>query len=201
MSANHRAVMNVKPSELAPGSPGAHLAAAQADAERMFGDAPVPVWNPSSRWRISVAGAAAATLAAGVAWGWLAGAPPAVVAAASRPTLATAPIVIAAAPDSAVTATGAAVTPGPAQRSSCENTAACRSPSPARPVEPELAAAIADPDAWALNPQPWRAVDPPSFVATVNTPVLPDEDNPTPGEETSPDDADATTQSTGDRLQ
>lgn len=189
--------MNAGPSEPATGSPAAHLAAAEADAERMFGDAPMPVWNPSSRWKTWVAGAAAAMLVAGIAWWWLAGAPQAGVDAAPRATLATAPSVDGAALNSAAPATHAAVTRGPAERSSCDNTGACRSPSMSPPVEPELAAALADPDAWALNPQPWRAVDPPSFVATVNTPAIPDENDTTPGEETSPDDAGATTPSNG----
>lgn len=194
--------MNVRPSELATGSPAAHLAAAEADAERMFGGAPVPVWNPSSQRKTSVvAGAAAAMLVAGIAGWWLVGAPQAVVDAAPRPTLATAPGLDGAALNPAASATHAAVIPGLAERSSCDNAGACRSPSMSPPVDPKLAPALADPDAWALNPQPWRAVDPPSFVASVNTPAIPDENDTTPGEEASPHDAGATTQSNRDPSQ
>jgi len=179
--------MNTSRSASAPNSPAAHLAAAQADAERLFGDGPVPLWTPSSRWRTWAAGGAAALLVAAGAWWWPTDAPQAVMGVAARPARATDPIDGRIALRPAAEATGAA--PSLAPRSACDDAGTCRGST----SSPQAAPEPADPDAWALHPEPWRAVDPPSFVGLVNTPQVPDENDTTPGEETSPQDEVTTT--------
>ncbi len=165
----------------------AHLAAAQAEAERLLGNGPVTLWRPSSRWRMRAATAAiGAAMLIGGAWWWHAEAPPQRVAAAAQPVPANPSM------DDRTFFQAAAPVQAPAtlalaDRSRCDDEASCGRPAMSGPIAPEWAAALEDPDAWALHPQPWQAVEAPAVARRVNIPPIPDENDATPGEETGPE--------------
>jgi hypothetical protein len=64
------------------------------------------------------------------------------------------------------------------------------------PMPPSMASEAADPDAWALNPEPVPAANPPEFTGDSNIPSIPDENDATPADETNPqqDEAEELTQ-------
>jgi hypothetical protein len=69
--------------------------------------------------------------------------------------------------------------------------AAPSAPAPMPAAEPTPLSVLPESlEAWALDPQPLVATsDPdPSTGSLVNTPVIPDEHDPTPADETAPDD-------------
>lgn len=185
MAAKHDTATNARPA-----GPAAHLAAAQADAQRFVGEGPVVLWRPSSTRRRAVAAVAVALLLAAAAWWWWpAGA--SVEATAANPAAVspgpqgTAPSSVPP-PDAA-----AAVAPGEVadeaasplcDRAGCAGLATLPTPS----TPPTIAGEAADPDAWALNPEPGPSASPPSFTGFSNIPEVPNENDATPADETSP---------------
>lgn len=172
-------------------SPADCLAAAQADAQRMFGDGPVPMWRPATRWGRWVAGAAVGAVLGGVLWGWAAhvpapaGAGTVAVGAAAPPGTAKS-----AAPPKRVNPTEPAAASAADQRGVCE-AAGCGWKAWSGPIAAGVAPAQSDPDAWALHPEPVQMAALPGFTGLVNVPEVPDEGDATPGVEVSVEDVPA----------
>ena len=172
------------------------LAAANADAQRFFGDGPVREWHPPASRRWWPTGGLLAAAAALAAWGagWLdgpAGADPAIVVAAAPPLPGpTEPGVAAPAP-AAVRAAAAPAQPCAAMP--CTGAAAPIAPAPGRLAGAGAAppsAWPADPDDWALDPQTIgtpAAAPSRTRRALHNVPDIPDDADPTPAEESSAD--------------
>ena len=186
-----------KTSNAAPHSLAACLDAAQSDADRFFGDGPVRIWRPAFDWRPWVAGAALAAVATlGLLWwSWSTSEPaPERVAVAAGDRLAAVALAPAAPPAAPIEAATDAATALAAR--GCYG-AACAPPTtsgdaPLPAADPALVLVLPENlEAWALDPQPLAdaPADPqPLTPSLVNTPVIPDEHDPTPADETAPDD-------------
>jgi hypothetical protein len=114
-------------------------------------------------------------------------------------------------PDTAALSEAAGEAPGEAVSPACEREG-CRGLTPPAtaamapatapvppamaPMPPSMASEAADPDAWALNPEPVPAANPPEFTGDSNIPSIPDENDATPADETNPqqDEAEELTQ-------
>jgi len=175
-------------------APAAHLAAAQADAERHCGRGPVSAWRPSSDGRLQLAAWAAIALLA-MATGWWLGssdAPQPTVAASAPAATRQRTALSRHAPMSAVIpdgATGASLptTSRAAPRPAPDGDPARVAPLPDSVAVPAQAPSPADADAAALHPEPGPVEARDGFVANVNTPTAPDENDATPGEDSPPD--------------
>jgi len=165
-----------------PQSLAACLGAAQSDAERFFGDGPVRLWQPRFQWRPWAAGAALVAVVAVLAllWPWATRLPPEAAPVAADPvgTLALAPAAALAATVEAASDPAFAHAPA-----SVEAPMAAANPA-SGPLWPE------NMEAWALDPHPLGAADAPQPVVAslVNTPVIPDEFDATPADESAVDD-------------
>lgn len=171
------------------------LAAANADAQRRFGDGRAQEWRPppARRWWPTVAVLAAA---AALVWaaGWLrapAGAEPALVVAAAPPQQA--PAAIATASPAPVVVQVASPAPEPCAATPCVAAATPNAPAPSHLTDVGGAPASAwpaNPDDWALDPQTIGApTASPSRTrrALHNVPDIPDDADPTPAEESTAD--------------
>lgn len=178
--------------------PAAHLAAAQSDAQRFVGEGPLVLWRPSSSWRrAGTAGAVGLMLAAAAWWWWPADAPvdaPAAHAVTASVPQSAAPAWVLPA-DTAALSLGAPAGEAPSSESvspACERGGclglAPPGTTPMPPattlVPPAMASEAADPDAWALNPEPDPVANPPEFTGYSNIPSIPDENDATPADET-----------------
>jgi hypothetical protein len=136
-----------------------------------------------------------ALLAAGVWWWAPAGDAPVGTPATVIATAPIAPHDAVAAPASGPAAVPAAATPGEpaaapavAEGPACD-TAGCQSLPGPLPASAEVPSSPADPDTWALHPEPGPVAALPRSEGAGNTPEIPDENDTTPGEETSPEEA------------
>ncbi len=155
------------------------LIAAQADAERLYGDGPVPVWRPVPAPRRWMAAAAVFVACAAAAVLWPSGQLE-LTQVASPPELqpAAAAAAAAAAPAPAANAE-AFVTPG----------AVATPPQSAAAIPIVVAALPEDLDAWSLDPAPFAVAGAPAAVGGTlgNNPPEPDESDATPADETPPE--------------
>lgn len=189
--------------------PAAHLAAAQSDAQRFVGEGPLVLWRPSSSWRRArTAGAVGLMLAAAAWWWWPADAPvdapagPAVIASVPQGAAPAwvLPADTAALPAAAGEAPSEAVSPA-CERGGCRGltlpATAAMAPATApvppamAPMPSSMASEAADPEAWALNPEPVPAANPPEFTGDSNIPPIPDENDAAPADETNPQQGEA----------
>ena len=175
----------IKPPQRAPESLAACLGAAQREAERLHGDGPVRPWQPALDWRPWALAAALATVAAGALL-WPRGReppaePPSAAAADPRVAMAPAePTIPPRVADETVHSDAAPVAAPAAPPPTTEP----RAPVPALPDNLEE---------WALDPQPLEPqtgeTDAQTQFALANTPAIPDDQDPTPADESAPDEA------------
>jgi hypothetical protein len=172
------------------------LGAAEAHAERFFGTGPVPRWRPAFRpaaWVAGMALAAAAAATLALAWTW---SRPAATDSAEAVVVASGAPRVAAALTAEPVANAVSVESEPREATGCIDAACPTGPTPqVQPSAPGLPAADApawptDPDAWALDPQTIAA--PIERTRAVkhrvhNTPVVPDDSDPTPASDSQPD--------------
>jgi hypothetical protein len=86
-------------------------------------------------------------------------------------------------PEAEAITAAAAPQAAPSVRTACAE-GECAPPLPAaQPAAAEAPAGPADPDAWALHPEPGPVNPAGGFSGRVNTPEVPDEFDPTPGED------------------
>ena len=164
----------------APDSLAACLGAAQSEAERFFGHGPARSWNAAFDWRPWVAGAALAAVAGlALLWTWGSESPK---AGASL--------------DRLVAQASVQAAPGTVASDVAPDAAAVlTAPEQVPLTAPNPAVAIVLPDnleAWALDPQPLAALSQDSqqtSVSLVNTPEIPDDHDPTPADESTPEEA------------
>jgi hypothetical protein len=126
------------------------LSAAQADAERFYGDGPVPRWQPARAWTSWLAVAVLVAAAAStLAWLWRASEPPRVAVVASAGA--------AAAPIAVPAVEVRAATPDDRGEPGCSDSTCAPALSPssmsAEPVAGSPPWDGTDADAWALDPQ------------------------------------------------
>jgi hypothetical protein len=181
--------------EATPHSLAAYLGAAQSDADRFFGDGQVRIWRPAFDWRPWAAGAVLVTAAAvALLWLWRTTGPlPEHAPAAAADHLATVamapPVPQVARPEAAPDTAAAPAARGCGEAACVPLPASGEAPMPAA----NPAAMLVLPENledWALDPQPLAApADPrPLTQSLFNTPVVPDELDPTPADETAPED-------------
>lgn len=173
---------SLKAAQGMPASLDACLSAAEAHAERFLGDGPVPRWRPSLRPTPWVAGIAlAVAVGSALTWPW---------GGAAVPGGAAAVLVVASGAPSAAAVPSAepAVNVVAFEPQPHGATAPTPRDEPAAPGLPgaDTPAWPTDLDAWALDPQTIAAPSgrSPSVRHRLhNTPVIPDDADPTPGEE------------------
>jgi hypothetical protein len=179
-----------KPANELPEAVRSCLGAAEAQAARHWGDAPVALWRPRSRRRRWLACIAVVLTCAIGAWRLgvdeRVGAPVVVVV---EPATQLAVMDRAGARPDAVEATDARTHKRETTTPGAFAPAAAAQPARLPPAVDPSQASVVDADAWALHPEPRpTAVPPPeSFTGLVNVPDVPDEHDATPGEDTLPE--------------